>query len=75
MLDKLREDGGWEGEWELFKSARKQHQIKHPVGVINCLTCKTISKNIDRLQLEGKELLTTLKGLYKEGLELMEKKK
>jgi len=71
MFDKMRDNGGWQAEWNLFKSARKQHEIKHPVNVLNCSTCKTIYKNIDRLQLEGEEILSSLKDLYKEGLELL----
>jgi len=55
--DRLRQEEGFKGEYELFQAAKVSHLVKHPNIDPNCKLCEVIYRNLARLQVEAKELV------------------
>ncbi len=55
--DRLREEGGFKKEYELFRAAQAAHSMKHKEIDPNCKLCEVIYRNLMRLQVEAEELV------------------
>jgi len=55
--DRLRQEKGFKGEYELFEAAKVAHLVKHPDIDPNCKLCEVIYRNLMRLQVEAEELV------------------
>lgn len=58
--DKLREEKGFKGEYELFRAAQAAHSMKHPNIDPNCKLCEVIYRNLMKLQVEAEELVQSV---------------